>query len=257
LAVDLFDRRRYSALVYHCVDFLGEYPGVDGAAFDRDERRLIHAADVTIGSSRALVAHLERQGAREVLYWPNPADCRSFAAAATTRSSRAVRVAGFAGAIDPNKLDLRLLADVAEILPDWRFEMLGPGDPRFPLPGNVRLRGHVMRQHLPQAFAGFDVGIIPYALTPYSSGVFPMKVFEYLAAGLPVVSTPLPSLVGEVEYVEFGADAESFAAALVRQGAPELREASSHRVAYALGHDWTARAQEAGELLARWGASCG
>ena len=60
---------------------------------------------------------------------------------------------------------------------------------------------------------GAAAGIIPYAINPLTSSVFPMKVYEYLAAGLPVVATPLPALDG-VEDVVTAADAEAMAAAL-------------------------------------------
>lgn len=248
-ALDVFDRRRFRALVYHCVDYVGAYPGVDADAFERAERELVEAADVTIASSRPLADHLERLGAREVLYWPNPADSGRFAAARGHSRPNGSRVAGFAGALDPHKLDVELLAGVAERLPEWEFELVGPGTLERHFPPNVRCRGHVDREQLPDVVAGFSAGIIPYALTTYTEGVFPMKVFEYLASGLPVVSTPLPSLVGAVEHVAFAADADAFARSLEAQTSEPARVDA--RVAYAARHSWEARTDEALALLGR------
>jgi glycosyltransferase involved in cell wall biosynthesis len=253
-ALDIFDRRRFAGLVYHCVDYVGAYPGVDAEAFERAERKLVHAADVTIASSKPLVEHLERLGARDVLYWPNPADSERFAAARVPAVANDPRVAGFAGALDPHKLDVELLAGVAERLPDWHFELVGPGGLDGSFPANVRFRGYVERERLPDVVAGFTAGIIPYRLTPYTEGVFPMKVFEYLASGLPVVSTPLRSLVGEVEHVAFAGDPEAFARSLEEQATAPVRSQASERVAYASLHSWKARTDECLHLLGRWGS---
>ena len=200
--------------MYHCVDYVAEYPGVDRTAFEKTERQLVQVADLVIGSSRPFVAHLETLGARDVRYWPNPADTKSFAAAVSEDRNDGPPIAGFAGAIDPHKIDTGLLLGVAESLPEWSFHLVGPGSLDRPLPAKIRSQGYVGRDKLPAIVAGFTRGIIPYALTPYMAGVFPMKVFEYLAAGLPVVSTPLPSLVGEVDYVAFAADVPSFVSAI-------------------------------------------
>lgn len=255
-AAALYETSRYRGLVYHCVDRLASYPGVDAEAFDRAERRLIELADVSVASSRPLVEHLREQGAENVLYWPNPADTAAFEAVADRSRRNARPVAGFVGAIDPHKLDIELVAAVAARLPDWDFVLVGPRKPYGAdvsnLPGNVRLPGHVGRAELPEVLAGFDVAVIPYRRNGYTQGVFPMKLFEYLAAGLPVVSRPLPSLVGEVEHVRFADGGDDFAEALVRELEGDTSEQRRERSAYARSFSWEARTAQALELLERY-----
>jgi glycosyltransferase involved in cell wall biosynthesis len=254
-ALGLYDAARYQGLVYHCVDRLASYPGVDAEAFDQAERRLLAVADVAVASSRPLAAHLREQGAKNVLYWPNPADTAAFAVAGEPRRTGRP-VAGFVGALDPHKVDLELVRSVAGRLPDWDITLVGPHEPYGAdlsgLPGNVHVRGGVDRQDLPGVIAGFDVGVIPYRRNGYTGSVFPMKLFEYLAAGLPVVSTPLPSLVGEVAHVEFAGGAEAFAGSLVEQLARDSAERRRERSAYARSFSWEARTAQALELLESW-----
>lgn len=255
-ATHIFDRSRFRALVYHCVDDLASYPGVDAASFRDAERALVEQVDVAIASSRPLERHLRRLGARSVVYWPNPADTDALSGCSARAQDADPPVAGFVGALAEHKLDVDLVRAVARILPQWRFELVGPvglglasstfRSERFP--ENVRVLPPVKLSQLRETLARFTVGIIPYSENAYTASVFPMKVFEYLAAGMPVVSTALPSLVDEVEHVEFADGPSEFADALCRalQTADEGRSA---RIRYAEGFSWARRTEQALGLL--------
>jgi glycosyltransferase involved in cell wall biosynthesis len=260
-AVDAFRPGRHRGLVYHCVDDVAAFPGIDEASFRAGERRLARAADVCLASSRPLVRHLEELGARQVRYWPNPADTAAYRLAAETPVERrdARPVIGFVGAVQEHKVDVELVVAVARARPGWRVVLAGPVGlglrdstlDAAAMPPNVELPGLVTRDRLPAFVAGLDVGIIPYRQNRYTRGVFPMKVFEYLGAGLPVVSTSLPSLVGEVEHVAFADDAEGFVAAI--EAALADPAGAADRRDYAAGFSWERRTEEALELLAELG----
>jgi glycosyltransferase involved in cell wall biosynthesis len=244
-------------LVYHCVDDLASYPGIDSERFRADERRLIEAADCVIASSRPLVGLLTDQGADEVVYWPNPADTELFGRDAKAVKDRLRPKLGFVGAVAEHKLDVDLIREVAIRLPGWDIELVGPvghglgatSISTTTFPENVRLLGAVERERLPDVVSQFDVAMVPYRLTPYTRGVFPMKVFEYLAAGRPVISTPLPSLVGEVRHVTFASEAAAFAAAVREAHASDTSELRKRRRRYADGFSWSRRTSEALDLL--------
>jgi teichuronic acid biosynthesis glycosyltransferase TuaH len=92
------------------------------------------------------------------------------------------------------------------------------------------------------------VGLIPYAANPYTAAVFPMKVYEYLAAELPVVSTPLPAL-RDVDAISFARTAEEFERAVETALRDETPKRRSERVALAEAHSWERRVEEIGRLV--------
>jgi glycosyltransferase involved in cell wall biosynthesis len=166
----------------------------------------------------------------------------------------------FVGAITATKLDLDLLCELALLRPEWSIALIGPigaGDPDTDVSAlesvpNIHLLGPRPHDSLPTALRGATVGLIPYAVNPLTESVFPMKVYEYLAAGLGVVSTPLPSLIG-VDGVELAADAPSMAERielLLADGADQR----AARGRLAAGHSWEARLQEVGDALERLGS---
>jgi hypothetical protein len=93
------------------------------------------------------------------------------------------------------------------------------------------------------------VGLIPYRLNGYTAGVFPMKVYEYLAAGLRVVSTALPSLEMTASDDVVLADEDSFLHAVQVGFETWSEQAVARRRAQARGHSWQARGEQALDLI--------
>jgi glycosyltransferase involved in cell wall biosynthesis len=250
-----------SLVVYHCVDDIAAQKGVDAASFRAAETRFAARADLVLASA-PLLAQRMRTLNDHVLYAPNVADTERFAAALepgavdpAVAALPAPRVV-FTGAVVETKLDFVLIAELARLRPDWSIVLVGPvgaGDPSTdvtPLRAepNIHLLGLRGYEELPAVLRGADAAIIPYAVNELTSSVFPMKVYEFLAAGLPVVATPLPSLA-EVEDVAIAADARSMAAALDRLLEEDSPEARRRRSTRAASHSWDARLAEIAEAL--------
>jgi glycosyltransferase involved in cell wall biosynthesis len=243
-------------VVYHCVDDIAAQKGVDAQAFRAAEARFARAADLVIASARSLAERLERIAAR-VLYAPNVADTPLFSAALEPGPidpgldplprPRIV----FHGALVATKLDLGLLAVLARLRPEWSIALIGPrglGDPGTDLSviegvENIHILGPRPHDQLPAVLRGAAAGIIPYAINPLTSSVFPMKVYEYLAAGLPVVATPLPALEG-VEDIIVAGDAEDMARALDHELAADTPGLRAERSRRAASHSWDARIEQ-------------
>ena len=126
-------------------------------------------------------------------------------------------MAGYVGVID-ERLDLELIGRLAEQLPDWTLRVVGPVakiDPDdLPQGPNLEYPGMASYAELPAVMAGFDVALMPFALNDATRNISPTKTLEYLAAGLPVVSTRVPDVVGDYEeVVHLADDGEEFAAA--------------------------------------------
>lgn len=135
---------------------------------------------------------------------------------------------GFAGVID-ERLDIDLVAKVAEAKPDWHFVMIGPVvkiDPAsLPQLPNIHYLGGKDYKELPKYIAGWDVAIIPFAMNESTKFISPTKTPEYLAGGKPVISTPIRDVVrpyGDNKLVHIAATAEEF----INCGEKELRKKS-------------------------------
>jgi glycosyltransferase involved in cell wall biosynthesis len=124
-------------------------------------------------------------------------------------------VAGFVGVID-ERVDLDLVADLAAALPDWTIRMVGPvakiDETALPRAAGLEYPGMTDYADLPAVMAGFDVALMPFALNEATRSISPTKTLEYLAAGLPVVSTRVPDVVADyAEVVHLADDGASFA----------------------------------------------
>lgn len=259
----LIDSLQPRACVYHCVDDLAAQPGVDAAAFRAAERRYLRRCDLVLASAPGLAARLERADPpRRVVLAPNVADHALFARAlkpgpvdAALARLPCPRIV-FCGAIVASKLDLELMADLARRRPRWSFAMVGPigaGDPGTDVSElrrleNVHFLGPRRHHELVNVLRGADAGIIPYAINSLTTSVFPMKVYEYLGAGLPVVATPLPSLRA-VEGVTAAGDAAELARRLDELMGGDGPAERERRSRLAAGHSWDARIDQIARLL--------
>jgi glycosyltransferase involved in cell wall biosynthesis len=252
----LLDTLAPELVIYHCVDDIAAQPGIDGASFRAAEERFARRADLVLASAPSLAERMWRIS-EEVLYAPNVADTDLFSQAladgpvdpalAALPSPRIV----FTGAIVTTKLDVPLIVALARLRPQWSFALVGPvgpGDPRADVSAlraepNVHLLGVRSYDQLPAVLRGADAGLIPYADNELTKGIFPMKVYEYLAAGLPVLATPLPALAA-VEGIERGADAPTLAELLDRALAEDGPERRRQRSTLAARHSWERRLAE-------------
>ena len=170
------------------------------------QRQAIRAADIVFTGGRTLHAGVLTQRQQAVHCFPSGVDIDHYRPAAARRRARplAPPVAGYVGVID-ERLDLELLADLADRLPDWEIRMVGPvvkiSESDLPRRPNLRYVGPVTYDDLPDTMAGFDVGLMPFALNDATRSISPTKSLEYLAAGLPVVSTRIRDVVTDLSAV--------------------------------------------------------
>jgi glycosyltransferase involved in cell wall biosynthesis len=252
----LIDTLDPSLIVYHCVDDIAAHELIDTASFRAAEERFATRADLVLASAPALARRL-RQFSENVLDAPNVADTELFSQAledgpvddalAALPQPRIV----FTGAIVAAKLDLEMLAELARLQRSWSFALvgpIGPGDPHTDVSAlaaepNVHLLGLRSYEQLPSVLRGADAGLIPYARNALTDSIFPMKVYEYLAAGLPVIATPLPALAGVAE-VATASDAAAIARLLERALAEDNPQRRAERSRAAAAHSWDQRLQE-------------
>ncbi len=264
-AVSWASRLRSRALVYHCVDDYAGNPGVDRAWIRSLEARMVERADLVIASSEVLGARLREQR-KDVQVAPNVADVSLFARAvdeelteppvlATLPRPRALYVGNLAG----YRIDAALLDAARRAVGEGSLVLVGEtglgdtaGAPaelaRLLAADRVTLAGPRPHAELPAWMRHCDVALVPFLDNEHTRGSLPLKLFEYLAAGLPVVARSLPNLVGlEALGVQTAHDAEGFGRA-VGAALAEPAEARIARSRAARLHGWEQRIEE----LADW-----
>lgn len=251
---------RYGAAfsVYDCVDDYAEQTNGD-----RHRRRLVEDADariardarVVFATSRTLFErHRERNHRTHLV--PNVGDYRLFAPAADRDlAAPEVRdlprpVFGFAGNFLASKVDFGLLEGLARARPAATVLLIGPERPesasalaRLRALPNVTWLGPKPYAELTRYVAAFDVAIIPYLENAYTRSCFPLKVYESLAAGKPVVASGLPELDGMEPDVVLANSPEEFLTAVDRAVASTAAADVRRRRELASRNTWESRTE--------------
>lgn len=251
-ALDLVDGLDVRGLVYHCAD---DYAHVRGfpSSLPSLEEALCRTADLVVATAQTL-ADARRAWNPNTHWIPNGVDLAHFTRPAEPASELAAfprPIVGFVGGL-AQWVDVDLIAQVAAAHPEWSVVLIGPistevGSLR-PL-ANVHLLGPRPYAQMPEMLAAFDVALIPFVQDDVTHNADPIKAYEYLAAGVPVVATRLPALERLAPIVRLADHPGDF----VRQIEAALslpREAGREaRVAEAGRHTWASRFREFERLL--------
>ncbi|MDP2808039.1 MAG: glycosyltransferase, partial [bacterium] len=246
--------------LYYITDDFTKFTGHPAQAIGRMEERLIGQADLVIASARNLV-DIKGKG-KNIHLIGHGVDHRHFSRALEMTSKdwpedvKNIKkpIIGFFGEIN-DWLDLEMLHRAAELKPDWSFVLVGRvavevGDIRY-LSGlkNIYLPGQKKFYELPAYCAAFDVGLIPMKLNDLTKCVNPLKLKEYLAAGLPVISARLPEVQAYQDVVEFAGTAGELVSAvekLLAKDRMKIKYELSRRVAQ---ESWDSKVEEISKLI--------
>jgi glycosyltransferase involved in cell wall biosynthesis len=260
-SVHLLDRLSPAAVVYHCVDEHSAFPGFVAAGVVKGyDDELTRRADLVVTTAANLKASREALNSN-THHVPNAADVGHFKQALDPGLEEPADIAylprpriGVVGVHD-ERLDVEALEALSAADPAWQIVMVGPLQPgdvdesrlrRLP---NLHILGGRPRADLPAYLRGLDVALIPYRLNELSRNIFPLKLFEYLAAGLPVVSSALPELELFRGLVGLAAGPAEFPG-LVRQALEEDTAAErERRVKLAEENTWEHRVEEISGLV--------
>jgi glycosyltransferase involved in cell wall biosynthesis len=235
-------------LIYSPYDLFSRMPGWT-AEQSANEQRLLELCTLVITSSEPTRAALQPKTDKPVFCVPNGADAAHFEAGSKQppppdlASIPRPRI-GYVGSVN-RKIDFALIASLALREPGWQFVFIGPegnlddltrmGVNRCKALTNVHFLPSRPVSDLPRCMGGLDVGLLCYRRDTWMEFGFPLKLFEYLAAGLPVVSKPLPSVMDHREFLELAEDESSWHDAIAKalnghgRSTPEARRAEAWR----------------------------
>lgn len=256
--VSFVGRMGEGIVVYDCVDEYSAFPAYSSAQRKKEivfnEDRLLRVADVVFTTSKPLREAKKHSNPNTYLVH-NVADVSHFSKAYyedlplpdDLRKTRKP-VIGFIGALDNYKVDFELVSFVASRHPEWSIVLVGPvaeGDRSTSVKilranQNVHLLGLKPYERLPDYLKAFDVCIIPYRLNNYTLYSFPLKVFEFLAAGKPVVTTRLASLAELDHVLRIASTPEEFVEEIAR-GLVEDGSQADMRIEFAKENSWDHR----------------
>jgi glycosyltransferase involved in cell wall biosynthesis len=245
-----------SFMMYYCVDKWSAFEGFDPATMERGEAELCRVSDLVIASAEDLAERC-RRFSDNVHYVPHGVDHEHFARALKPgplppdlANIPEPRV-GFFGLIH-EWVDIDLIAKLADVLP-YSFVVIGSAKrdmselERRP---NVFVLGRKPYAELPEYSRGFHAAIVPFLMTELTVSVNPIKLREYAAAGLPVVSSPLPEVkkCGDIAVCAdtFDEWVDALRAAVERGGDTAERQAQSQRV---VADDWAYRCADISALV--------
>jgi hypothetical protein len=234
--------RGVARIVYDCVDVISAFPNTSSKLLN-NEVMLIKEADTVLATSRAIGEFVGRS--RSAVVIPNGVEVKRFRAVASEAPSESPVEILYFGAIS-HWFDASLVRRVAERFSGWRFTLVGEADSnvvsKLEKVSNIHLVGEVHYEDLPCYLARASAAIIPFKINSLTRGVNPVKVYEYLAAGRPVVATALPELSGN-PHVLTATGANEFADALSLCVSSDLPNARLERSMWAAEQDWGFRAK--------------
>lgn len=241
MALDFTKHLSPLAVIYDCMDELSAFKGApDSLRFQ--ELELLNRADVVFTGGHSLY-EAKRNKHPFVHAFPSSIDREHFMQARSRGEDPEDQQRiphprlGFFGVID-ERFDTALIDAAAAARPNWQFVMLGPVtkiDPKaLPQRPNIHYLGSKTYDELPRYIAGWNVALMPFAINEATRYISPTKTPEYLAAGKPVVSTPIADVIkpyGKLDLVRIARTPEEFIAAIGQSLKPEATSTKwLHRV---------------------------
>lgn len=265
--VQLIGKLKEEKMVYYCVDKWSEFTFIDKQSMEEMERTVAESADVVFATAHNLFDAMKRYNPNTHLI-RHGVDFDFFARALDpgTEEPEDIRDLprpriGFFGLIH-NWIDLDLFEYIAKAHPEWSVLLIGKvaedvtgRAAEVDKLANVHFLGRKPYESLAGYCKGFDVGTIPFEINAMTLNVNPIKLREYLAAGLPVVSTNLPEVAPYSEVVCLAEDAETFTRGVeeaLRQSGPDWIKRRQKAVE---GETWQARVEEISEWVESIGIS--
>ncbi len=247
-------RRKFNEklFIYDCVDEHSAYPGVNKKLIQKAEIELIKNADLVFMTAKGLYENKKNLN-KNMFVIPNGVDVDNFKRALNDDTvipeeilNLPKPIIGYVGGIS-DWIDLDLIYYVAKSNPNWSLVLVGPVDDKVNLNyfknenksvQNIYFLGRKTANELPNYLKGFDVCINPFKINELSKTVNPLKVYEYLAAGKPIVSVDMPEVRILADVIKIAQNREEFIAFIEESLDRNDREQILKRIQKAKNYSW-------------------
>ncbi|MCD0486936.1 glycosyltransferase family 1 protein [Pedobacter sp. MC2016-14] len=240
MALNFTAKYKPRLLVYDCMDELSAFKFAPPTLIEL-EKKLMAKADLVFTGGHSLYEAKKQQHAN-IFPFPSSIEKEHFAQSRSLMQQPADqamiegRKIGFYGVLD-ERFDIELIAELATKRPEWQLILIGPvvkiHPESLPKNKNIHYLGMKTYNELPEYLSGWDVAMIPFYLNESTRFISPTKTPEYLAAGIPVVSTPIRDVVkpyGVKKLVYIGSSCDEFIEAIDTELHKSCKKAWLHEV---------------------------
>ena len=239
-------------LIYHCYDEIKGAPYWLSKHGLRLEAGFMKMADAVIVTSQGLYDS-KKDFCKQCFIVKNAVKVDLFKKGFNPLPGTGKTVVGYVGTVD-DRSDYELLQYLFTAMPDAEFVFVGRilserGKDILSKYPNVKIEGPKMPEQLPPYLQSFSVGIIPFVKDDFTKGIYPMKINEYLAAGLPVVSTDFGDIADFADLVKITDDKEAFLQHVLSEIAGDTPEKRTARLKTAENNTWDKRAEELSNVI--------
>jgi len=249
-------------VVYHCIDkFSAEQKGRKRKIIESQEKQLLLSSDCIFTHAKKLKEDLEELTDKPVHLLPSAADVELFQKE-IKQNYELGRITkpklGVFGTFD-GRIDSSLLLSIAINKPEWQIFLVGPVRPGVRLKkqlvsqSNIHFIGSIKFQDLPAYMQAMDVLLLPYVRNKLTEYINPLKIYEYLAIGKPVVSVPIPEIEFLKKWIYFASESGQFEQTIQSALGENDPSLVKERRIIAQGHDWDKRIIKIVNILAGYG----
>jgi glycosyltransferase involved in cell wall biosynthesis len=237
-------------LVYYCYDEIraAHYMKKHGSYL---EKEMLRKADITVVSSEGLL-EAKAPLAKRIALVKNGVNFSLFSRGFVKESPRTVKI-GYLGSID-DRLDMGLLKSLFETRPEWLFEFVGRITDKqveafLRSFKNVSLLGAYPPEELPAFLRNYSAGIIPFVRNRFTEGIYPLKINEYLAAGIPVVMTAFGKMDEFRDIALITDNSHAFITGLAHETGADNPEKREKRKNFAALNSWESRVEDLSKAI--------
>jgi len=245
-------------LIYYCVDNMSAFKGVDGESIAGMDRELTRLAKVVFCVSQPIYER-KRVLNKNTYYMPHGVNFTHFSNNHRLKPKELIDIPGpiigFYGLISYDWIDTQLISFIAKVHPEWSIVMIGKIDMDFkelPKRENIYYLGPVDYERLPSYGRFFDVAIIPFKRNDLTYHCNPLKVYEYLAMGKPVVSVDIPEIHRLKGMVDIAYSYDEFVSKIEDNLSSQSTVSSQKRVEFARNNSWRRKIEEIWSIVEKY-----